>query len=187
MASPKVRPWREPGYHFLGRPWFVHEAIIKLEELIEPGWRAFEWGSGSSTLWLAVDLKADSVVSLEHDREWYEQTQAELERYFVDNVELVHAGLGGPYAGYINNYPAAHFDLILVDGRERAACLANAIARLKPGGIMVLDNSEREQYQWAVKLLAGWQRWEFASRGGGYAGWTTTIWRKPDENLPPPG
>jgi len=180
MVPPLKARWREPGYYFIGRPWFVHESIIKLEELIQPGWTAFEWGSGSSTLWLGADMMVAHAISVEHDPEWYEATRDILERYFVDSVELVHAGLGGPYENYIESYPPGHFDLILVDGRNRADCLNNAIPRLKPGGIMVLDNSEREGYQWAVALLDSWRRWEYVTQGGGYKGWTTTIWRKPE-------
>lgn len=179
MVPPLKARWREPGYHFVGRPMFVHEAILKLEELIEPGWHVFEWGSGSSTLWLGADMMVAHAVSVEHDAEWYEKTRDELERYFVDNVELAHADLGGPYEDYIKSYPPAHFDLILVDGRNRANCLANAIPKLKPGSIMVLDNSERDQYQWAVALLDSWEHWHYLSHGGGYRGWATGIWQKP--------
>lgn len=193
VSSENLVPWREQGYYFIGRPWFVHEAIIKLEELIEPGWTAFEWGSGSSTLWLGADMLVESAVSVEHDAEWYAKNRAELERYFVANVELIHVPMtvgdysDNDYSRYILRYPDSRFDLILVDGRNRANCLANAVAALKPGGIMVLDNSERDQYQWAVKRLDGWQRWHYVNQGGGYAGWSTTIWRKPDEDLPAAG
>jgi len=156
-----------------------------LEELIEPGFVAFEWGSGSSTLWLGVDMMVDSAVSVEHDGEWYAKNRGRLERYSVPNVELVHVPMtvgdysDNTYSKHIQQYPDAHFDLVLVDGRNRANCLANAIPHLKPDGLMVLDNSERDQYQWAVKLLDSWERWHYVSQGGGYRGWATTIWRKP--------
>lgn len=172
--------WREPGYYFRGRPWFVHEAILHLEEVLKPGLVCFEWGSGSSTLWLAVDLQAEIVVSMEHNIEWYEKTYADLKSHGVLSVNFRHADLGGPYEDYILMYPDTHFDLVIVDGRNRAACIANAAAKVKPGGWLVLDNSEREQYQAAIVAhLAGWDRHDFVSQGGGYKGWTTTVWRKP--------
>lgn len=174
--------WREPDYYFRGRPWFVHEAILYLEEILEPGMVAFEWGSGSSTLWLAVDLQAEIVISMEHNKEWFEQTGSELTRHGVANCELNLSalGAGGDYEACILNYPDSHFDLVIVDGRNRAACIANAAPKVKSDGILVLDNSEREQYQAAiVEHLAGWERRDFVSQGGGYKGWTTSVWRKP--------
>ena len=171
--------WRQPGYYFQGRPWFVHEAILYLESIIEPGMVAFEWGSGSSTLWLAVDLQVTMVVSIEHDQEWYAKTRNELAPFIVPHCITYLAALGGDYEARILRFPDAYFDLVIVDGRNRAACIANAAAKVKPGGLLVLDNSEREQYQAAVAAhLGGWERRDFLSQGGGYAGWTTTVWRK---------
>lgn len=183
VSSECLKPWQAEDYYFVGRPYFIHEAILKLEELIEPGWTVFEWGSGSSTLWLGADMLVKSAVSLEHDREWYEKTRAELERYVVDNVELILAELGGPYETYISRYPMECFDLVLVDGRNRATCLCNAIPHLAPGGLLVLDDSDREQYQPGVALLAGWQSWGYVSQGGWYRGKTTSIWSKPNESV----
>jgi len=179
VSSRRIARWREPGYHFIGRPWFVHESILKLEELIEPGWTVFEWGSGSSTLWLGADMMVASAISVEHDSDWYKKNRAELERYFVDTVELVLAELGGAYERYITHYPMEFFDLVLVDGRNRAACLAHALPHLKSGGLLVLDDADREQYRPGVTLLAGWESWAYVSQGGTYAGKTTGIWRKP--------
>lgn len=159
------------------KPWFVMAAITQLEdELIQPNWRAFEWGCGGSTLWLSQ--WCDSVVSLEHDREWHKQVSNDLVTYNISNVELICADLGGPYETYIDHYEV--FDLIFIDGRNRVACLGHAVRHLSPGGVLVLDNSEREQYQVAIiEHLASWERWDHLSQGGGYAGWTTSIWQKP--------
>jgi len=157
------------------KPWFVMAAITQLEdELLWPGWCAFEWGCGGSTLWLS-QWCAD-VVSVEHDAEWYEQTGHELDKYGIGNVELLRFDLGGPYEAAIEHY--LKFDLIMVDGRNRAACIAHAVPHLYSGGILVLDNSERTQYQGAIaEHLAGWKRWDHES--GNSENWTTTIWRKP--------
>ena len=162
-------------------PWFVMEAITYLQdECLEP-WgtpepkaQAFEWGSGGSTLWLSQ--RCATVVTLEHNREWYESTLSELSRYGIPNVDLVYRELGQGYSDYILRYPNEFFDVISVDGRERAACVTNALHKLKVDGIFILDNSERGQYQEAMKLLSRWERHDFDS---GYTeGWTTTVWRR---------
>lgn len=35
------------------------------------------------------------------------------------------------------------FDLIVVDGHQRSACMAHSTKLLKPGGILYLDNSDK--------------------------------------------
>ena len=69
-----------------------------------------------------------------------------------------------------------------VDGRNRARCIEHARSKVPVGGYLVLDNSEREEYQDAMRLLDGWQRWDYVKTPGqaGQAGWRTTIWRRPE-------
>jgi predicted O-methyltransferase YrrM len=59
------------------------------------------------------------------------------------------------------------FELIVVDGRARAACLRQAIPHLAPDGIIVFDNSNRPRYQEAI-LTSGLQ----ATR---YRGWVPSL------------
>ena len=42
------------------------------------------------------------------------------------------------------------FDLIVIDGRARAACLERAVERLALGGLIVFDNSHRARYRRAI-------------------------------------
>jgi precorrin-6B methylase 2 len=164
------------------KPWFVMGAITYLEdEFLEDPYgvltfRAFEWGCGGSTLWLSQRTK--SVVALEHDREWVESTRAELDKYGITNVSLVLKFLDRGYVEYIDTFPDEHFDIIMVDGRRRSDCLRRAIPKLRCGGALVLDNSERAEYQEAMKAIGHWQRRDWDS---GYSeGWSTTVWRKPE-------
>jgi hypothetical protein len=50
--------------------------------------------------------------------------------------------------------PARRYDLIVVDGRARSACLRMAREALAPGGLIVFDNSDRGRYQAALAELA---------------------------------
>lgn len=159
-------------------PWFVSGAIDHIEQLIQPDWRAFEWGCGGSTLWLAQRCKV--VISVEHDIDWYHKTYAELKQYNLENAIPIFSAKEwgnkeyGDYTDIINAYFDGYFDLIFVDGRNRAECIQHALPKLKKGGVLVLDNSERAQYQAA---LPDWPRWDYAS--GNSEGWTTTLWVKP--------
>jgi SAM-dependent methyltransferase len=51
------------------------------------------------------------------------------------------------YAGSIDGYQEGYFDLIIIDGRARNACLQHAWPKLKPGGYLLFDDFHREHYQ----------------------------------------
>jgi predicted O-methyltransferase YrrM len=46
---------------------------------------------------------------------------------------------------------AGDFDLIVVDGRERVRCVRAALPRLAPGGVLLLDDSQRRRYRSVVQ------------------------------------
>lgn len=50
------------------------------------------------------------------------------------------------YASSIDRFPDNHFDIVLVDGRARPSCLYHSLLKVKRGGLLVLDNAEREYY-----------------------------------------
>lgn len=51
-----------------------------------------------------------------------------------------------------------HFDLVLVDGRNRVQCAMNAIPFIAPRGWLMLDNSERPRYKTLLRHMRvlGW-------------------------------
>ena len=49
---------------------------------------------------------------------------------------------------------AGSFDLVVVDGRAREACLTRAADRLAPDGLVVVDNVDRARYRSAIAELA---------------------------------
>ncbi|MDM8553380.1 hypothetical protein QUF75_01435 [Desulfococcaceae bacterium HSG7] len=52
------------------QPWIAFGAIRFLEKHLHEDMHVFEYGIGGSTLFFAKRVKA--VVSIEHDKEWYE-------------------------------------------------------------------------------------------------------------------
>jgi len=148
-------------------PWWTYRAIDAVEAWLggRPGpVRVFEYGSGASTLWLA--RRADEVHSVEHDRDFAElfaphlagHSQIDLrvvppveaEQPVVASAKEGCAGLD--FAGYLAAIDGVDgdFDLVVVDGRARAECLRRAVPRLRPGGIVVFDNSHRARYRPAI-------------------------------------
>lgn len=170
-----------------GLPWLNFDAIDALERLDLRGRHVFEYGSGGSTLyWLRRGAR---VVSIEHDPEWYERVRAAIPpadpldyrlvppepatRDPADCADPAAYRSGDPafngwsfsrYAAQIDAFPEASFDLVLVDGRARPSCLVHAAPRVRPGGILILDNSDRAYYtarlgplfnDWIATVYAG--------------------------------
>lgn len=161
----------------LDLPWWTFGAITHLDAWLQRrggDTRAFEYGSGASTVWLA--RRCRQVVSVDHDAAWAEVTRSLCP---FDHVTVVTVppepvtpatrcrsrkdgwtDLGfDRYVGEIARHPGP-FDLIVIDGRCRAECLALATACLAPGGIIVFDNSRRRRYRSAL-AAAGMRRTVF--------------------------
>lgn len=114
--------------------------------------RVFEYGSGASSFWLA--RRAQSVVTVEHDADWATKVNARLPE--ITNAQLIFSpcdtaghGPDQPYVQSIANQ--GMFDLIVIDGRHRAACLAAATPHLKQDGIILFDDSGRERYRACIE------------------------------------
>lgn len=139
-------------------PWLTFPAIRWLQARCQPQWRVFEWGSGASTLFFS--RRGCRVVSVEHDHDWYHRVTAKLEGYPQAQVHHVPptGDAGRPdafqrYAAAIDRFPSGHFDLVLVDGRARLACLEHALSKVAPTGVLVLDDSQRSDYSSATRLV----------------------------------
>lgn len=120
-------------------PWYTYPAIEFLTQLDFRDRSVFEYGSGMSTLYWA--RAARHVVSVEDDERWYQTiaTQAPTNSRILLETDLA-------------NFPEAlrrtgeTFDVIVVDGpargRTRLKCCRVALEALRPGGLIILDNSD---------------------------------------------
>lgn len=149
-------------------PWWTFAAadVVAAHLVSRPGARVLEWGSGSSTLWLAD--RAASVDSIEHDPAWAESMRPRLPDHVtlhvVPPVPDPDPGTPSGKRGFerldFTDYVAAAdglpgtFDLVVVDGRAREACLDRAADRLAPEGLVVVDNVDRARYRTAIADLA---------------------------------
>ena len=161
--------WRQPEDlvpHLIGNqcePWWVRDAIFLIHHLILPNWKVLEWGAGSSTVWLANH--AESVTTIEDSGDWVRDLGTILKQHKLLNVDLRHrdrqtsgslvsASRGCCYDEYVmgaSDMGNGTFDLVSVDGRAREHCLKEAVRLVKSsGGVLVLDNYNRERYQAAI-------------------------------------
>lgn len=176
-------------------PWTSPASIEIFEQYLDKNKIGFEWGSGSSTAFFAKRLQ--KLISVEHNKSWHKKVLHQLQENGLVNVEYHFVAIDYPdkhldkdgyqvafndaqtiayreYFSLIDQYPDNSFDLILIDGRARVKCGKHAIPKLKKGGLLVLDNSERPRYEGLKKTLKSWP-----------CIWTTngltdtTIWIKP--------
>ncbi|MDH5674584.1 MAG: class I SAM-dependent methyltransferase [Myxococcales bacterium] len=121
-------------------PWLTKSAVEFLDEWISRNDTVVEFGSGRSTLWFAE--RARRVISTEHDAEWYSHVSDRLEVMRLGNVEYFLAHVEPTsYLSHASEALSGFADLILVDGQAREHCATWAIGRIRPGGLIVVDNS----------------------------------------------
>jgi len=150
-------------------------AVAFFEEIVRPDFRAIEFGSGKSTVWLARHCA--SVVSVENDREWFDAVGRKLrelgwagvERYLVEHDQadkkMMHKSK--EYVGVLADYPDDHFDLVYVDGAARPWCIRDGRAKVRPGGWLVADDLGYNPVASALHLLDGWECTKFSGRVDG--------------------
>ncbi|MHB8319630.1 MAG: O-methyltransferase [Acidimicrobiales bacterium] len=116
-------------------PWYCISAVQFLDIIDFSSADVLEFGSGQSTLWWAS--KAHTVTSFEQSSDWY--------RYVIDRVpgnasvvlaeDLVH------HARAPIDLDRT-FDVVIIDGGDRALAAQTALMLVKPDGLVVFDNSE---------------------------------------------
>lgn len=162
-------------------PWFTYAAMAFLEGRLRKEMSVFEYGSGHSTLWWGG--RVSRVVSCEHDAGFYQSLRPQLPA----NVIYLHRELGeeGAYPRSIEPY-RQEFDIVVIDGRDRVACAKYCPAALKADGVVVWDNSDREEYREGYDHLQahGFRRLEFVGLGPiNTYGWATSVFYRPTNCL----
>ena len=161
-------------------PWMTFQSISFIEEKLENGSCVFEYGGGGSTLFF-LDRGA-RVITVEHDKEWFEKlfgiiNHDDLSKFWTGiyeapEYEIRPSGLhhSNPtsyksssqhfigkifkkYANKINEFPNDYFDFVIIDGRARPSCVKQSVAKVKIGGYLVLDNTERESVSYTHLTL----------------------------------
>jgi hypothetical protein len=83
------------------------------------------------------------------------------------------------YVRMIDSYPDRFFDLVAIDGRARSSCVVHAVSKVKQGGYLLWDNTERSEYQDAMRFVpVDWERIDLVGPivcGESFG--CTTVWR----------
>lgn len=168
-------------------PWWTYDAADAVAARLPPGATVFEYGSGGSTLWL--EDRGARVTSVEHHPKWYERMVAAVGPSTVVQLaepsptgtrrsEVVARGFFDGYIDTIAGFDDGSFDLVIVDGRCRVACAAAAAPKVRAGGMLLLDDTERDRYRPALDALASWSPVTYAGlKPSGFS--RTTVFTRP--------
>jgi hypothetical protein len=165
-------------------PWLTPSAIAFLDRELPRDGLGLEWGSGRSTAWFGRRLSR--LVSIEMDAEWFESVRAKVAG--IPGVDLRHVRLDHPreeptrrcyeqlprYVSVIDEFPDGSLDFVLVDGHYRQACVLAALSKLRPGGLLAIDNTDwLPDDDWGIPAA-----WPLVHRSANVVT-VTTVWRKP--------
>lgn len=174
-------------------PWMTFDAVDFIMDWLALRTRinVFEYGSGGSTLfWIKNNA---SIISVEHNPEWYEyikkftltyqkidlrlilpEDNARIDSvldpanpfHYATSDGLLRKKIYKQYVSQIDTFPDHYFDVVLIDGRARPSCILHSIPKVKREGILILDDAERAHYlRQTFSLLKEFQKTTFRGVG----------------------
>lgn len=130
-------------------PWLTKTANIIITAFLKKSDIGLEFGSGRSTIYFAPQVSF--LTSVEHNVSWYNKTKKILNDNNITNVTYLlcpedvdeSQAEHSAYVKVSDNYPPDSLDFVLVDGIYRAACANAVLDKIRPGGLLILDNANR--------------------------------------------
>lgn len=127
-------------------PWLTRAMIAILDSWLQPGDIGLEFGSGRSTRWFAQ--RVGHLTSVEHNPAWFRIVADQLGSLCEggDGVDYRLCEDGNTdsattaYVQVANSIAPESLDFCLIDGVARDHCALASLDKLKPGGILIIDN-----------------------------------------------
>lgn len=175
-----LRPILKVRYYFFRKfnnpcPWLSPSSVRFLRDYLTKEMNGLEFGSGISTLFMAPKVK--QLISVEHNKQWYQLISERFKNEGITNVdyrfiaqndssqfseksfemtEKLGFEVRRDYVNYymtVDSIPDNSLDFLLVDGRARPECLYYAFPKMKKNSLIILDNSEREHYKIVFEFM----------------------------------
>lgn len=128
-------------------PWYSYPAIEFLSQFDFSEKQIFEFGSGNSTIWWGN--RGKSVVSVEHNPDWYQK----MINAVPANVMLYLESDKCQYLSRLNQ----QFDIIIIDAIWRDECVRQSLKHIADSGMIIIDDAQRvhnyPEYQQALQQL----------------------------------
>lgn len=126
-------------------PWLTAESIRFLNTWLLSKDVGLEFGSGRSTTWFAS--RVSHLISVEHDAKWYRKVANDLSlltlsgkvRYLLHEDGIRESAASG-YVRVVSEIQNDSLDFCLVDGVSRDHCAISVIPKIRPGGVIIIDN-----------------------------------------------
>jgi predicted O-methyltransferase YrrM len=161
-------------------------AVEFLESHLTADMSALELGSGRSTLWYVA--RVGRLISVEHDAVWFERVKGQLAARNCRNVDYRFVPLDHPeseperpeynplpaYVKAVVDGADQSLDFVVVDGHYRSACIVAVLPKIKPGGLLLVDDAN----MWPDNAPPVPREWPEVSRTTNGIKFTV-IWRKP--------
>lgn len=139
------REWQSVDAAGRPLPWLTYAFLHFFEPRLNPDFRMFEYGCGFSTMWYAARVK--NIVAVENNAFWAEKVTTQL----PSHGKVVLREDPDAYVNEVRNHPK--FDIIVIDGVFRERCWEPALESLLPEGVIVWDNSDREDFDTGYQHL----------------------------------
>lgn len=143
-------------------PWMTYPAIEFLQNYVSQNHEIFEFGCGASTIFFAK--KAKKVYGLETNQNWLNLINEKLQSLDLEaQIELMENGIDNKNYEIFPQKFEKKFDIIVIDSLKRFLCAQNAINFIKDDGIIILDDSQRENYKKIFDFFAekGFEKKDF--------------------------
>lgn len=132
------------------RVWMSPQEQMLIGSYLTPNVTMLEWGSGFSTMWYSQFVA--NYYSIEHDASWYKKISSKIgslptvRSYVLKSVKREVYSNDGNYEQFkdyvhaVDDLGVKTFDVILVDGRARAACAAHALLYTTSETIVIIHD-----------------------------------------------
>lgn len=164
-------------------PFIVLDAIRFLEGIVQPGMQVLEAGGGNSTLWFLE--RGMHVTTYEHDENWAGNVMWSIKfnplRFHEKNIKM-KVMQGAAATGDMSLIPDKSLDIVLIDCMNdftrRNECVRVLMNKVKPGGWLILDNSDNPVNWLGAELLEGKEMHRFSGFAPmGLFVCQTTFWK----------
>lgn len=151
-------------------PWYTHPALDEILTWDLSRKRVFEYGVGQSTLWWADNCIW--VYGVDTNKDWVNAIHDAV----ISNSHVACIGMEDIYVTSIHAFKPV--DIAIVDGDYRDQCIRQAIAALKPGGKLIIDNWLQPSVDWmpseeTIRIVTQMQHTIYPQEG--HPDWKTLI------------
>ncbi len=120
-------------------PWWPTRVIPLVETFLKRDMDAIEFGSGSSSIWIAQRVR--SLLSVDDNPAWARTTAGRLAANGLANATVKLAS----GEDYWSVGAGRQFDFAVVDGSWRWKCIEDVLPRMRSGGLVYFDNADADK------------------------------------------